>query len=476
MHSFNEMWNLITECDSEPQFSNMAEYVHSHRNEYTSDEYSKLERAINDREKYFEPAQCQFVREIVISYHYGNDMVGSLSYSGRKAAGYCMDAKEAKIPFREYINRLARAVPGFFTWKLVRAAPHRAVSLAETGEMKETGAGAGLIRRMRESMEENEVNVDIAALIVQLRAAIDELSEAVAGNNAETSKLREKINSYYHEVDMHEPPPEKEKPKYITRVLASYQYHWVLANIRKLNLPAQFRKLARGEYEISIQTLSPEDEKRATAFIEEAENLPEPARKRELNPDPPGTDEILDQLCKNYEKAAKMKCGLSRTGALHTLAVELAEYADARNIDYRDIFDPYSIDLFAKPGKIYTAEQADEAFKNAISGFDDKALAEDYEAALEGCTGPEISDAITDYDALSAVESKYLLPEKLKVKKDEAINTLKECNYYPNRLDGAREEAMGWGEQYGMDYQEGVKAAIKKYIGEINESNGKDRR
>ena len=76
------------------------------------------------------------------------------------------------------------------------------------------------------------------------------------------------------------------------------------------------------------------------------------------------------------------------------------------------------------------------------------------------CTDEDILNAIENYDAITYLISHGNKNPEFREMLKEYINTLKLCNFYPNRLDNARNEADRFLRQYGGDYQGEVENII----------------
>lgn len=481
-YSYDELLGILSKVHTEPAFSNIKKEIYRNRNEFSREQFSELERAIRARDDFFNPKLCNRVKEIRAYFKDENGHEFSIAYSDGKAQEMCREAKEAGIKFTDYLNRLF-AGNNFVAWTLNgsrSSAPSGQMVSLEKREAPKEYMTRGIRRGIEEGMEEepgNEIKpaIDIAGLLNNLRADMEELvRESMISNSREADKLRAQINDLESRLEKRDTNPEKS----ITRVLDSSQYRYFMANAYKLGLPVVYSQVARGQYQVSIKVDSEAREKKALDFISEAEKH-EAAKSSELRVHSPGYREILAILCRAYEQEAHIPCGLSRTGALSTLASNLADYAHENGIDWQEL-DVESIGLFAKPGKIYTREQASEAFDAFLASSEGRkigrTLAQEMENEIENteCADEAILNAIENYDALSYIISKYN-PEdpELKEKLGREISTLKSCGFYPNRLDAARNEADRFLRQYGGDYAGEVQNLISGMEGKY-ENHGSD--
>lgn len=465
-HSYDELLNILANIHTEPAFSNVKKYIYKHRSSFSPEQFRELEKLIKARDSYFNPKFCNWVKEVRAFFKDENGHEFSIAYSDGKAQGLCNDAREDGMPFHDYLNYMFARQPNFVAWTL-NASGSRNPMVSVERAVREPYMARGIRRGIEQGMEEEErrneenVNIDVAGLLNNLRADMEELvKEAMINNRTELEKLRNNINTLESKLQKEDKSPEKN----ITRVLDSSQYRYFIANAYKLKLPVVYSQIARGQYQVSIRVENESQERNAMNFIDEAEKH-ETVRSSEIRAHSPGYKEILDILCKTYEKEARIPCGLSRTGALSTLASNLADYAHENGIDWQEL-DIASIDLFAKPGKIYTSEQGSEAFDTLLASEEgrkvDKSLAEEMEDDIENneCTDEDILNAIENYDALTYLISHGNHDPELRELLKGYISTLELCGFYPNRLDNARNEADRFLRQYGGDYQGEVENII----------------
>ena len=456
-HSYDELLNILANIHTEPAFSNVKKYIYKHRSSFSPEQFRELEKLIKARDSYFNPKFCNWVKEVRAFFKDENGHEFSIAYSDGKAQGLCNDAKEDDMAFHDYLNYLFARQPNFVAWTLNASGSRNPMVSMERRETPPIARGIrrGIEQGMEEEMHREEtVNIDVAGLLNNLRADMEELvRESMIKNTSELEKLRDNINRLESRLEQGNKSPEKN----ITRVLDSSQYRYFIANAYKLKLPVVYSQIARGQYQVSIKVQNESQERNAMNFIDEAEKH-ETVKSSEIKVHSPGYREILDILCRTYEREAHMPCGLSRTGALSTLASNIADYAHENGIDWQEL-DIASIDLFAKPGKIYTSEQGSEALDTLLASSEGrkvgKSIAEEMEDDIENneCTDEAILNAIENYDAITYLISHGNKNPELREMLKEYINTLKLCNFYPNRLDQARNGADRFLRQYGGDYQ-----------------------
>jgi hypothetical protein len=444
----------------------IGEYIDRHSGEFPDDEAAQLKDVYDDfmEKKFFHP-QCSQIENIELRMRSGILSEEWRPVGMSRAQSMCSTAHNFDVPLSDWIYELYPDLLSFRVKIHVVSDYERQLAreIFPSPEARmERRAGA-----RRQVPEEGEVNVGInmADLMNRYRDDIRELIDATNRNSVtEIEKLRKEVNSLQSRIESLRTGEEMPNaPKQISRVLDSAQYQYFLRNAYKMGLPVTYSQIARGEYQVSI-TVTGDEEKKALSFIEQAE-----AHERELSKTAKthreGFEHVLDILCRVYAKEAHAPCGLSRTGALSTLADRFLEYASAKGMDWQE-YDIGSIDLFARPGQIYTREQAQEAFNSFISRIEGRRVREsELESQEENeCDVDTITTYIIDYDAIATIISQNLLPMNTSLQniQRDAIQSLTSCGYYPLRLEEAREIASTTTEHYGVPYLEQVKIEVDR--------------
>jgi len=470
-YDYEQLLNILGNIHTEPSFTHIKEYIQENRSKFSADQLKTLNDLIALKDSYFNPSQCHRIKEIRLYYRDPNGHEFSTAYADGKGQALCHEAKDAGMTLPEYIRMLTSGSPNFIGWTLdasggsnvgVRRATYEERGYAPTRTIRR-----GIEESEREERPSMEVQINVADLINRLRADMQELiQESARENVSQIERLRQEINALQSRIEASRDRTEPASTeKTITRVLDSSQYRYFLANAYKLGLPVKYEQIARGQYQVSITVDNEKDENRALTFIGEAE---EHAReiskggKTHLQ----GYEQILDILCRSYTKESGMPCGLSRTGALSTLADRLLEYAASQGVDWQALYDIGSIDLFAKRGQIYSREQSDEAFNNVIAQISGKNMAKRLEQETEGaeCSDESLTSYILDFDAVAVFRRNNPTldnPDIGRMQK-EAVSGLSVCGYYPNRLDAARLIASSEFEHYGTSYEEQLETAVEK--------------
>jgi hypothetical protein len=469
-YDYEELLNILGKIHSEPAFSNIKEYIRRNRSRFSDEQIKTLNDLISLKDSYFNPSQCSRIKEVRFYYRDQSGHEFSTAYADGRAYALCTEAKDSGMTLPEYIRFLNAENPNFIGWTIDASGGSNVGIRRATYEERGYAPTRTIRRNIEEAQPERpsmELQVNVADLINRLRADMQELiQESARENVAQIERLRQEINGLQARIEASQGITEPErKEKTVSRVLDSSQYRYFLSNAYKLGLPVRYEQVARGQYQVSITVSNESDENKALTFIGEAEEHERQAShggKTHLQ----GYEQILDILCRVYTKESGMPCGLSRTGALSTLADRLLEYSASQGVDWQALYDIGSIDLFAKRGQIYTREQADEAFNNVIAQINGKNMARRMEEETEGaeCSDESITGYVLDYDSVVIFSKDH--PEVKNPKVDEirrdAIKGLSVCGYYPNRLDEARDIASTEFEHYGTSYEEQLSSRVEK--------------
>ena len=447
------------------RFIRIGEYIDSHKDKFPDDEGAFLADIYDEMmQKKFAHPQCSQIANIELKMKSGILSKEWMALGMSKAQSMCSTAKNMGVPLNEWIYELYDdlltfkvkiRVPSEYERQLVR----ELLPSPEQRMERRTGI-------MKPTVEEGitAVGIDIADLLNRYQNEMKELIDASNSENLSViDNLRKEVNSLQARIEALRSGTEMpDTLKEISRVLDSSQYQYFLRNAHKLGFPVKYKQIARGQYKVDISVIGEEMERKAQAFIDVAEaHERDISRQRKTHLE--GYEHVLDILCRAYSKESHMPCGLSRTGALSTLADKILEYASSQGIDWQQ-FDIESIDLFAKKKQIYTVEQASEAFNNFISHIEGR-LIQPVEEEHE-CTADTISAFIADYDAVALIIARNLLRMSVELRdiREDAIRELSICHYYPNNLESARAIARMDIGQHGMTYEDHVTSIMEGLI------------
>lgn len=465
---------ILTDLRNAPDyaiFHRIVNYVRDNSSAYSPHDFDIIQDNIEElRVKKFRPKECSQIRNIYYLTKEGYRSQEWTPLGQDYSISTCATALDLHIPLDEYLFDL---FPEMASYKIETVQPseyEKSFIKAAFPSMEERRARRLEVRAEEIPETEIPIAINVAELLERQRAELNELIEAARTENyREMERLRESINALRSRL---ESAPEPVGEKQISRILDTSQFNYFQRNVIALDMPVRMTRVARGEYEVSIVVKSPEQEQKVLGFLADVEEH-SAVKVSRGKIRPPGFEEVLNLLCQNYEKHSGMSCGLSRTGALSTLADRLIEYAANRDTEWDKMFDIYSLDLFSKRGQIYTREQADEAFNTAIRNIEGRmVMSRATEEFAEECNPETMLTYLLDYDAVGGIEVEKMLsyiPERLAELRSEAVKALSKCGYYPNGLDELRTEGdMILGEM-GTNYNDQLSALIDKYVRQYGE-------
>ena len=467
-------------------FQRIHNYIIQNREGYTLTDYGiLLDNASEIEEHNFNPKDCSQIRNIAYILRSGVLSNEYVNMGLDRSISLCSEARDLDIPLAEYLYEL---YPDLASYRVDLAHPSgyerelaRVRHLLPTAEERRERRVQMPSKEEEEVTQHPEVAIDLLELSNRLKHEIEEMLQAAREENSvEMKRLRESINDLQSRIESRsaevKPTPEIPIPeaKTITRVLDSSQYKYFSDNVIKLSLPVSQKRIARGEYQVSVTVMTPDEEQKALSFIAEAESHEKEITHRGVSQE---YSEITDRLCKNFEARTDLHCGLNRTGSLATLARRLAEYAASQDTEWDKMFDLYSLELFpsgivdirrVREKKIYPAEMASEAFNVAISQVTGRKMAHAMEEEIQdSCDVELLQEYMLEYDAISIIDSEHRLPElpqRLIDKRNIAIMELTKCNYYPNNLVELRNEMTLMFENYGTDYGSQLSGTLDKLM------------
>lgn len=452
-------------------FQRIVNYVDHNSTEFSPHDFDIIRDNIEElRVKKFRPKACSQIRNIYYLTSGGYRSQEWTPLGIDYSVSTCATALDLHIPLDEYLFEL---FPDMVSYRIDMVQPseyEKALVKAAFPSMEERHERRLAVRP--EEMPETElpIAINVAELLERQRLEMEELIEAARSeNHREMERLRESINTLRSRL---ETAPVAQAEKTISRILDSSQYNYFQRNVISLDLPIRQKRVARGEYEVSIAVKSPEQEQKVLGFLADVE-LHSTVKVSRGRIRPPGFMEVLNRLCANYEKHSGMSCGLSRTGALSTLADRLIEYAINKGVEWDKMFDLDSLDLFVRRGTIYTREQADEAFNTVIRNIEARSvMGRAAEEFAEECSPESMLMYLLDYDAIGGIEVEkmlYPVPERLSELRNEAVAAMSKCGYYPNGLESLRNEADVVFGEMGTTYSDQLSVTIDKYVRQYGE-------
>ena len=448
------------------KLKHIQEFVIANADNFEDDDAVYMQDMIDDKlAKQWDHPDCSQLRNISYIGKPGTPEGYGRPMGIQTAQSLCAEAHDEDVPL---IDLLYEYYPDAISFSIEISMPSAFDRELAREHLPSMEQRAGIRRVPVQEEGEIRTNINIADLVSKSNDDLRELIEAVNQDNEKRiNELRNEINKLQRALERNEP-----RPTELSRVLDTSQYQFFVRNAYKLKYPVQYQQIARGQYKITI-SIPPEGHvSRAEEFIGEAEKH-ETQSQATVHVHPPGHKEVLDIMCRTYELRAGRACGLSKTGALSSLADRLLEYIHSRGMEDWQEVDWKSIDLFAKPGQIYSSEQAGEAFNTFVADFEGRHATKLYEPSIENenelsdeYSSDAIAGAIIDYDAVNVVLAKHLAEpsEALNEARDTALDILKRSGYYPLKLDDARKDADITYGQYGTSYDDQLAATIERMV------------
>ena len=500
-YTYDELLNILASIHTQPAFDNLKEYIDSNRSKFSPDEYARLQDMVRSRERYFNPKNCNSINEIRLYYRDNEGHEFSTAYSGEKGKALCREANDTGMTLSQYINFLGAGSNNGYTfqgWTIDASGNHShapqpasevRIQRMPQEQEEQYYSGRKLRRGIREEERERReetLQIDLVDIVNRLKSELTELiNESRVENKERISQLQNEINRLAHSENViaHEEVEETEEeppeyPKTLSHTLNSQQYLFFMRNAPALHSPIKVTKPSKGNYTLTVEVDNAVMEDRANRLFEEAERryTGTSTTRKEHHPD---HARVLDDLCKVYVKESGIPCGLSRTGALSSLADRLIDYAKSVGSEWDVLYDLQSINLFAKKGQIYTREQADEAFNNIVSEITGKGIGNHAETSYDANLAREeaIAEFMVNFDAISyiKVHNPEIPKQEYEYDLNRAIHELTEYHIYPNGLDDGRRIANSFLETTnGLSFNDAVKYRIRDIIDAYSRKNERD--
>jgi len=433
---------------------------------------------------------CNDIAEIEVIYtKQGNGFLISHTSKTHPLEKFCAEARKNNMNLTDYIMEYLE-VGGDELYDITYTYnEEEEYTLEEATSPKEEGIYIGGFepekKKEENKEEESTVSIDVASIINKLQNDLNEkfkeLAEEIRNQGAakEIRALKETIDKLRQERDMLksryeelENKLEEERNKNVyERFLTSKEYD-VFRKYYREELPGlkPFAYHARGEgYEVRIEYTTPEELEAIKKFMSYVKSE---GRYKHRMVSPYSRGNLANLLCKKFTEETGNPCGISRTGAIARLAKMISDYIDEQSrID--PSFDSalvekyiHEMDLFAMPGqKVYTAEQAEEAFgmlmKNIYTYIDEEGMHVEQKPTNYEEFEPE--DMCMPSFMYPRFVDIYIYLEKLKrgtaTEKDrkeykDAIEELKLCGYTPEKFGEWLKEAKGFFAQLGHSWEE----------------------
>jgi len=440
-----------------------SDYIHRHASSYTADEVNQILNEIEKQRAKLNPEptdyNCARISEIEVIYTpEGNGFLISPQSRTHNLQKYCELARQSGKHLSEYIiTELEAGQPlEYVDIRYKFATPTAAIQGLEEEENMVQMQGAPTEQK---PSNEARINLDVIDIFRRLEQRIMELEErievgasrqeidALRKQIADLERQRDEFEKRYHDI-LSTYEREKTTKTYETTLTAKEygifqtKYSEYLPGLR----PYTFHKAGEG-YEIRIDYQTKEQEDAITHFLTMVHTEGRPSA-RGVNP--MTNTRMVDQLCRAFERQTGKKCGISRGGAITTLAEMISNYMHQISERYagRHEFDMSSIegrlseiDLFARPGQsVYTVEQAQEAFSMFVRGLENRLMEERGPTHIhEEFTEQDLCDPSVMYPNFLDVyvylqkKEKHTDTPEDKQRYDRALADLQGCGYNPSR-------------------------------------------
>lgn len=461
-----------------------ADYIRNHTDIYGGD----MDRLLSAIENQFAkmniepyPENCERIEEIEVTYsNEGNAFLITPESRTNNLEKYCTLAHLANKRLLDYIveNTTPEPVDIRIKWnsrKLVR----------NLNEQIEPEAVAYYEPPPERHGKEISPSIDISVVFRQMMAELNErfaeLERAIRENREkDVDALIHRINALEGKKDQYAQQfgsrlnvPENEiKTKEF--IASSPEYNDLTKAV--LNLPPEVSysvvKLGRGEYRVSFRYQTSDQLAAIDTMLNaivKASREREQQKKATATQRMSTTSPVIQTLCRIWmAETGNPNCGLSQSGALRSLAERIIDFIESLGpegtVDIQN-YEKYieEIDLFANKGqKVYTNEQADEAFNVFVRAVTGDATVRQMRQmeTIEECDPMLIMENLITFDEYTAIESMLQekglrLPAPRKAKLDDAIVMLRKCGVYPNNMVTARQQASSETQKLGgMSYEE----------------------
>lgn len=476
---------------STAQLDAQSDYLQKNSGHYNQAEMNSMLSAIEQQREKLNPEpteyNCARIESIEVVYTpEGNAFLITSKSKTHNLLRYCELAYQSRKRLSEYIlDELANSGTEVYDFRYKFKRPTAAIEGLGQQEA-EVGFEVG-VEPSREPVErkteEARINVDIADIFNRLQKQIDERFEELerqirgGASGTEINVLRERINDLERERDRFQNQysellgkiRREERVRSYQTTLTAKEYS-VFQNQFTQSLPGlkpyTYHKAGEG-YEVRIDYENPEQEEAIRELIRIVHEQGKPLERR-VNP--LSNSPMVDTFCRVFEAETGKPCGVSRTGALTSLAQMILDYVNKYNQEHPrrhelDIaqLEKYiaEIDLFAHKGQsVYTAEQASEAFaafiRNVETSVEEEGFAlkptEEFIPEVELCRPEVMYPEFVDVYVFLEKQAHGTATEQDRKKYNRALENLKPCGYTPDRYREFLDGAIGFFDEQGDDF------------------------
>jgi hypothetical protein len=433
------------------QVEQLRRYLIYYRDEYSSLDFMKLLDAIIDKEERYTP-RCP----TRLSFRIFEDGIEyNLTPTAKESGWVCENSLEQGVPqlelwFQLYPKLREHATEIYPTAHIERPA----IAPASTQETEEER----MMRHRQNARKAHERFKRIGLLPGEEERPREEINVEMHPEEIETIRAYEEMERKLHEQQK---PPEQE---YVTTLTAK-EYSAFQKFRKELDDLKPYVYHQPGEnYEIRIKYSSDAEKALIDGIILKAR---EGGKYTKRQPNPKGHTKWADELCKIFEAETGNPCGISRYGAISSLVDMIDGYIQERTGGQHEL-DPAllekyisEIELFARKGqKVYTNEQAQEAFATFVRNVENSGLS--MEEAMSGPRTriPDMCEPDVIYPTFVDV---YVYLEKLRLHKatdrdkkdyDKAMDLLTKCGYTPSKYGEYLAEAKAYFDNKGINWED----------------------
>lgn len=450
--SYDEVLNDISKADNYDLLIHIYNYIEKNSFDYSPAEFDNLIESANEKLDGYNPQNCLRVSEIVLEFPplpSFPDTKNVIRLNKNKAISLCESSHQLDGGLPDWIKKL---YPSALTWRItLEGAPPQVSELTKRLE-RIVPSLTKKIQQLEEGIP--RVNIQAEADILKRYQALEENMEASLAN----------IDKRIREI-------EKGKVAAVPSTVQPPSEYTVSMNVTELNkfrqlmsakFPGRFYGIQseKGTNSVSIPYSSQEDYDAIKALVDQTKEtvrrIPVPIIR------PPGYADILNILCKTFERETGKSCGLSRNGALSTLASRIGAYAEELGIDWQQL-DIGSISLDAKPGQtVYRAEQADETYNRVVAQTSMKTVGQmENEAEAMLCEDSVLYPTFLDVYVLYEVQKHRALKPNEKQELTDKLNILHNCGYRDSQFAQYVESTAGWFEDQHVPWNVIVEQEVR---------------
>ena len=449
---YDEVLDDISRADNYDLIEHIRDYVEKNSYDYSPLEYDNLTEAVADKLDEYDPSNCLRISEITLEFKpvpSAPDTRNTMRFNKDKAISLCERAHQLDGGLPDWIKQL---YPQAVTWYIkLEGAPPQVSELTKRLE-KIVPSLTKKIQQLEEGIP--KINVEASLEAMKRYQALEQDVESSLANM--DKRLREVERGKVVPVPSIPQPPSEYTVSMTVTELNKFR------QLMSSKFPGRFYGIQseKGSNTISIPYSSDADYDAIKELVEQAKEtvkrIPIPIIR------PSGYTDILNILCRTFERETGKSCGLSRNGALSTLASRIGHYVQELGIDWQQL-DIGSISLDAKPGQtVYRAEQADETYNRIVAQTSMKTAGQlEREAEAMLCEDQVIYPTFLDVYVLYEVQNHRALTQNEKQELTDKLKILHDCGYRDSQFAQYKDSAQGWFENQHVPWDILVEQEIR---------------